>query len=167
MLLVKWISPHIVRWCARFQLNRADTEDVSQSVFQKVWVSFAKFRKDKPGDSFRGWVYTITRHECVDFLKRRASNSVLQDKLLPIEPIPADDTDLRQSAIRLVLEQIVEENANDVTFKAFYRSAVDGLSSTEVAVELNLQSCTVRKHKSRWIKKLRERLQIEFRDLLD
>ena len=47
-----------------------------------------------------------------------------------------------------------EEN----TWRAFWRTAVDGLPAAEVADELNMSSAAVRKAKSRVLQRLREEL---------
>jgi Transposase IS66 family len=39
---------------------------VRQEVFQTVARGIAGFRRDRPGDSFRGWLYTSTRSRLLD-----------------------------------------------------------------------------------------------------
>jgi len=37
-------------------------EDVAQEVFRVAAASIEKFRRERPGDSFRGWLRGITRN---------------------------------------------------------------------------------------------------------
>ncbi len=164
--LVKWIGPFIVRRCRRAGLQAADVEDVSQQVLQNIWTHLASFRKEEPGHSFRGWAYTLTRTRIADF-RRQAPPRNLPGGDLPAMPDPSDATHLLQRAQFLVLQEILAQNANDPGFKAFYRTAVDGLTATAAGEELRMKAWTVRQHRSRWIKRLREKLRDEFGELLD
>jgi len=167
-LLVEWISPFILRWCQRAHFQGSDCDDIAQSVLKKIWASFSSFHKEKPGDSFRAWVYTITRNECRNlFAKQRSDGShTMVDITLPTECEPSEAADLQQRAILLLLQSVTAQYKDDNGFKAFYRTAVDGLTSTEVAAELGMEQATVRQHKSLWIRHLRDRLQVEFTELL-
>jgi len=40
-------------------------------VFRAVYVNLDRFRKDRPEDSFRGWLRTITRNKILDGRVRR------------------------------------------------------------------------------------------------
>ncbi len=70
--LVEWIGPFILSWCRRAGLQPADRDEVSQQALLNVWGRLAAFRKEKPGDSFRGWVYSITRSRILDLWVRAA-----------------------------------------------------------------------------------------------
>jgi RNA polymerase sigma-70 factor (ECF subfamily) len=47
-------------------LQAADAADLGREVFLAVAKGIASFRRDKPGDSFRGWLFGITRNKVVD-----------------------------------------------------------------------------------------------------
>jgi RNA polymerase sigma-70 factor (ECF subfamily) len=164
--LVRWIGPSILRWCRRAGLQPADCDDLAQGVLQTVWLRLATFNKDRAGHTFRGWVYVITRNRIIDLLRRDAP-SQLPTIDLPAAVEPAEAGDLKRRAIALVLQDIVARHAADVGFKAFYRTAVDGCPAPDVARELGLQPWTVRQHKSRWTRRLRDQLKEQFGELLD
>lgn len=63
-------SPLVHGWCRRFGLQDADTLDVGQDVLRSVFLHLDSFRKDRPGDSFRKWLKTMTRNRVLDFLRR-------------------------------------------------------------------------------------------------
>jgi RNA polymerase sigma-70 factor (ECF subfamily) len=164
--LVEWIGVLILRWCRRARLQAADCDEVAQQVLINVWRGLGAFRRDRPGDSFRGWVYTITRN-CIHDLRARRQRDpfpLLTD--LPAEPDPSERDELRQRALRLLLQDVLACNANDLGFRAFYRTAVDGLSGAEVARELGMSAELVRQHKCRWTKRLRDQLREQFGGLL-
>ena len=64
-------------WCtagfARTGLNETDVEDVVQEVFQKVATKLGSFRYERPGGSFRGWLWTISRNKIRDWFRNRGS----------------------------------------------------------------------------------------------
>src|SRR5262245_64505826 len=53
-------APLVYAWCRRAGLQGPDAEDILQEVFLTVARRAAEFRHDRPGDSFRGWLYGIT-----------------------------------------------------------------------------------------------------------
>jgi RNA polymerase sigma-70 factor (ECF subfamily) len=163
--LVNWIGPSILGWCQRARLQPAEIDDVSQHVLQNIWAHLPSFRKDQPNHSFRGWVYTMTRNQIAD-LRRQSALRGLPQVELPVEPDASEAASLLQRAQAVVLQELVAQNAGDAGFKAFYRTAVDGLSASAAADELGLKEWTVRQHRSRWIKRLRDRLHNEFEELL-
>ncbi len=165
--LVQWIGPFILRWCRRAGLQAADCDEVGQQVLMKIWRGFGNFRADQPGHSFRGWVYTITKNCLLDLAAHRHGAPQPLPVAVPAESEPSDARDLRQHALHLLIQKFVADHANDRGFRAFYRTAVDGLTAVEVAQELELNADVVRQHKSRWIKRLRDRLREEFGELLD
>jgi RNA polymerase sigma-70 factor (ECF subfamily) len=165
--LVKWIGPLLLHWCQRAGLQAADGEDVSQQVLLKVWHGLASFRKENAGDSFRGWVYTITRNRIVDWVKKQRPAFSPLPVELPAVADAAEEPDLKQIALQMLIRDAVAQHVNDRGFTAFYRTAVDGLSAVEVGSELGMSADVVRQHKSRWIKRLRDRLGEQFKGLLD
>ena len=52
-------------------LRDDDAADVFQEVFQAVAAHLAGFRRDRAGDTFRGWLRTITRNKVNDHFRRR------------------------------------------------------------------------------------------------
>lgn len=165
--LVRWIGPFVLRWCHGAGLQGSDCDDVSQQVVLNLWNNLGTFRKDRPGDTFRGWVYVITRNCLRDFVARRRT----QPGALPLADIPAEPADdesreLTEGALQLILDGYLAVWRTDTGFQAFYRAAVDGLPAPEVAGELGISAAAVRQHKSRWIKRLREQLAAQFGELL-
>ena len=64
-------SPRVYRWCRRAGLREADAADVGQEVFQAVAGAIGTFHHDQKGDSFRGWLRTITHNKVLDFDRRQ------------------------------------------------------------------------------------------------
>ena len=60
--MVQLYTPLLYQWCARSALQGADADDVLQEVFRAAATHLDGFRRDRPGDSFRGWLRAITRN---------------------------------------------------------------------------------------------------------
>jgi RNA polymerase sigma factor (sigma-70 family) len=55
--------PTILALCRHASLQQADADDVIQQVLLAVYKGIGKLRLDRPGDSFRGWLNTITANK--------------------------------------------------------------------------------------------------------
>src|SRR5262249_34024756 len=64
--LVTLYAPLVLHWCRGGGLREQDVADVFQEVFQAVAAHVANFRRERQGDTFRGWLRTITRNKVYD-----------------------------------------------------------------------------------------------------
>lgn len=69
---------------------------------------------------------------------------------------PTGDLQLQQLTSRALSQVQSEFEAR--TWKAFWRSVVDGVATSQVASELNMTEATVRKSRSRILRRLRQQL---------
>ena len=62
------------RWCTAgagaADLPEQEIADVFQDVFQAVATHIASFRKEREGDTFRGWLRTITQNKVRDHFRK-------------------------------------------------------------------------------------------------
>lgn len=158
-------APLVSRWCAYRGIQEQDAADVSQEVFQAVATGLNDFRRDQPGDSFRGWLRGITRYKILDHFRRRAAGSEAQGgtdaqrKLLEVaqEELPEETQEDLGSLYHRALE-LVRGEFEQRTWEAFWRSAVDGQSPNDIAAAMGLTAVAVRKAKSRVLHRLRQEM---------
>jgi RNA polymerase sigma-70 factor, ECF subfamily len=127
------------------------------------------FRRDQPGDSFRGWLYTITLNKLRDFGRRAArqpagpGGSDALERLLqhPNGDVSSDDSEVQEDhllvyrrAVDLVLGEFEE-----TTRRAFLQVVVDEQAPADVARELGTTANAVYLAKSRVMRRLREELE--------
>ena len=166
--LVALYAPLVFQWCRRWGLQEEDAADVFQEVFQSVAAHLDRFRKERAGDTFRGWLRTITRSKVHDLFRRRArepggvGGSAAQAWMaqLPVPPTP-DEEDIEGRAERGLFRRAMESIAvefEERTWQAFWRTAVEGRSAKDVAAELAMSPGAVRVAKSRVLQRLREEL---------
>ncbi len=163
---VQLYGPLIYRWCRRGRLQPEDAADVIQEVFRTVAVRIHDFRRDRPGDSFRGWLWTITRHKIGHHLRRRqrqpnaAGGSDAQRGMLNLpEQLPDDEESAADfSALVHRAMDLVRVEFADRTWQAFWRTTAEGRTAYDVADELGVTPGAVRMAKCRVLRRLREEL---------
>ena len=166
--MVRLYGPLVYYWCRHCELQAADLADVFQEVFRAVASSINDFQHGSAGQTFRGWLRTITRNKLNDHFRQsrrvplatggstannRWQQFIEQDDDAALIPL-ADERRLLVHRALALLKTDFEER----TWKAFWRTAVDGLPSAQVAEELGMTSAAVRKSKSRVLARLREEL---------
>jgi RNA polymerase sigma-70 factor (ECF subfamily) len=172
--MIDLYAPLVYHWCRRAGLSSEDTADVFQEVFRSVSEHLGNFRKERPGDSFRGWLRIITRNKVNDHFRRRSNEAVAAggtDAQLRLQAIAdanaldeedPSEGDIVRRQLHRVLESIRGE-FEERTWKAFWAVQMDNRTTEEVAAELGQTPATIRKAKFRVLRRLRE----EMGDLLE
>jgi RNA polymerase sigma-70 factor, ECF subfamily len=164
--LVSLYAPLLYHWCRRWKLQEEDLADVFQEVFKTLVVHLAEFRKDRDGATFRGWLFTITRNKVLDHFRKRShdeagggTEAAMRLAQLPA-PDGAPDPEEAEEVRRLYHRglELIRGEFEEKTWQAFWRTAVEGRTPRDVAVELSMTSGAVRVAKSRVLQRLREEL---------
>lgn len=167
--LVTLYAPLVYHWCRRWQLKDEDLADIFQEVFKALVVHIAGFRKKREGDTFRGWLWTITRSKVLDHFRKKgkepegAGGTEAWMRLSQVPaPEAAAETDPGEAEAmrRLFLRglDLIRGDFEERTWQAFWRTAVEGRTPREVAAELSTTPGAVRVAKSRVLQRLREEL---------
>jgi RNA polymerase sigma-70 factor (ECF subfamily) len=168
--LVSLYAPLVYHWCRRWDLQEQDVADVFQEVFQAVAAHIHDFHKTGPGDTFRGWLRTITRNKVHDHFRRlgREPGGVggtdAQRRLAEL-PAPGPAEEDRSAAgddaeRRLFYQglELIRQEFEERTWQAFWRTAVDDRAPKDVGAELGMSPGAVRVAKSRVLQRLRAEL---------
>ena len=165
--MVNIYGPLVYQWCRQRGLDQADSADVLQEVLWAVNAKLADFRLMQRGDSFRGWLWMITRNKIHDHYRRMASRlraaggSAAYAHLQQLAEMPEEEPVVSSNddggVVRRALDAIrVEFTAS--TWQAFWRCTIDGLSAAEVAAEVGTNSHAIRQAKYRVMSRLRQEL---------
>jgi len=130
-------APLVYYWCRKAGVPDRDIADVGQDVFLSVAQKLGGFRRDRPGDTFRGWLRTITCSRIAD-LRRRAGR----------EPQATGGSDAQRP---------------DWYSTAFLRVVVEGHYPADVAADLGKRTSAVYNVKSRILRRLR----VEFAEAIE
>ncbi len=167
--LVTLYAPLVHHWCRRWSLQEEDLADVFQEVFKSLVVHIGEFRREREGDTFRGWLFRITRNKVFDHFRRHGreaeagggTEAWARISQLPApEATEAADPAEAEAMRRLFLRglELIRNEFEERTWQAFWRTSVEGRAPREVALELSMSSGAVRVAKSRVLQRLREEL---------
>ncbi len=171
--LVRLYEQTVYVWCRGAGVSEADAADVSQEVFAAVARHLADFRRERPGDSFRGWLWTITRNKVRDHWRRHvdqvqaSGGTTAQEEMNQVPEVGPPDSeagaeaepgDLYRRALELIRSEFEER-----TCRAFVMVTVEARRPADVAAALGMTPGAVYIAKSRVLKRLRE----EFGELIE
>ena len=179
-------APVIYDLCRRSGIQPSDADDITQEVLHAVSTSIQSFRKQRPEDSFRGWLYRIAQNKVRDHHRRSqrhppavggsdfqlqthavpasdASHEQTLDAVVDQPAAPSLDSTLADAADGLALVRALDLIRNDFQshiWQAFWRVTVGGERAVDVAAELGLTPNAVRQAKFRVMQRLRAELAI-------
>ena len=170
--MVELYTPVVQHWCARGGVRGADAEDVLQEVFQAAARGLSSFRREKAGDTFRGWLRGITRNLVLLHFRRAGrqprarggSDAFVQlQEVADAAALPDEDPEPEISALYRRALELVRAEFEERTWNAFWLTVVESRAPDEIAVGLGVTPAAVRKAKSRVLRRLKE----EVGDLID
>ncbi len=166
-LLSDLYGPLIYHWSRKSGLSPDDSADIVQEVFRSVATSIGRFRKATSTDTFRGWLRTITRNKILDHLRAYmhrpksigGTDAHIRFLAAADERIRAKrDSSISESgktSLDVALDCVRSQFSNR-TWRAFWLSMLDQLTSREIGDELGMSAGAVRLGKSRVLRRLRE-----------
>lgn len=172
--MVSVYGPVVRYWIRHAGLAGSDLADVFQEVFIAVSRNIANFEREDGKAKFRAWLKTVTMSRVNDHFRRQGKQPVAyggSTAMMRLGEVEGDagsaddeadgDAALEQSEDAFLAQrslQMVKGEFRKRTWLCFYRTAVDGRTSQEVAEELGISALAVRKAKSRVMQRLKEAL---------
>lgn len=166
--LVALYGPLVLRWARTYLPTQADAEDVVQEVFRSVFLGIDRFRKERPTDRFRSWLWSIMRRRVVDHYRRNegeiraAGGDDATAALLNVRDVPLDDPEEEASFVSEVILralELVRAEFEERTWQACWRTTVDGESAADVGAALGMSTGAVYIARSRVLKRLKGELE--------
>lgn len=161
--MVRLFGPFVyqsIRKISRNGLQPHDITDVSQEVFLGATESINTYQhsQESPG-SFRRWLYGIARFKVLQFYRTNSRVPIAIDN---IDELPQWDSELALDEIEGEGEiwtlqkgrtykaiEIVRTKSENHTWQAFWRTAVNGEESADVAEDLGMSAKSVRQARYR------------------
>jgi RNA polymerase sigma-70 factor (ECF subfamily) len=162
---VQLYAPVLYGYLRKAGLQDADAADLTQMCLRQVALHIGSLEYAAPGDSFRGWLFTIVRNKLRDFQDRprhlvQGSGDSAVQRLLDNQPAPEPseaetwEREYRCSLFAWAAEQ-VRPTVQPSTWEAFRLTAVEGKSGAEAADRLGMTIAAVYLAKSRIMMRLR------------
>ena len=168
-------GPVVYRWARAKGLQSTDASDIGQEVFRVVAAKIQEFRRDRPGDTFRGWLWTITHHKIGDYFRAQnrqpggvggsTARTLIHE--LPedlTEATSAGEDDASEHEILHRALALIRVEFAETTWQAFWRTTVEGRSTDQTAADLGLSAGAVRQAKYKVLRRLRAEMREESND---
>jgi len=159
-------GPRIYRLALRLMENEADAEDVMQETFLSAFKAIDKF---EARSSLGTWLYRIAHNAAMMRLRRPFPPTLSVDQSLdesdPTLPVPQQlydwcclpEKDFETGEVRLVLESAIS-TLSPTLRSVFVLRQLEGMSTEETAVSLELSTDVVKTRLRRARLRLREEL---------
>lgn len=158
--------PLILGWLNRQGVPACDLEDLSQEVLLSVVKHLPSFQHSGRRGAFRTWLRTVVCSRTTDYWRAIDTGALARGgsgATAALQQISDPDSALNrqwdEEHDRYVLDcllDLIEEEFEPLTLKAFRRLALDGVRGAEVAQELGLSVAAAYVAKSRVLQRIRE-----------
>jgi RNA polymerase sigma-70 factor (ECF subfamily) len=158
--------PLIIGWLNRQGVPAVDLEDLCQDVLLSVVQHLPGFEHSGQRGAFRSWLRTIVCSRTCDYWRAAfagapasggsAAAAALQEIADPDSDLNRQWDDEHDRYVLRCLLDLVEQEFQPTTLRAFRRLALDGASGAEVAGELGLSVAAVYVAKSRVLQRIRQ-----------
>ena len=132
-------SPKLYGFALKYFKNEADAEELVQEVFVKVWENHQSLKSEL---SFKSYLFTIALNHIRKYFNKKVTSlrylESLQNDPEFSDQVTSDDYETTLRQIYRIIEQMPERRR-----EIFLKSKLEGKSSKQVAVELNISPGTV------------------------
>jgi len=158
-LIYKKYSRKLYAFGLKYLRSTAETEELVQSVFLKIWENYKNLKKES---SFKSYLFTIAYNDiCKLFRKRNYLQKFVGDTLYENTQSSSETEDGIDYQFVLERVQQIVEKLPEKQKNIFLKSRQEGKSTKEIAEEVGLSPGTVDNYISESLKFIRSRLQNE------
>lgn len=149
-----WFDP-VYYYARRFLDNDQDAEDVTSTVFQKLWS-----HKGEPFESLnhlKAFLYAVTRNDCLNHIKLLKRRTDRELEVIRRLENWEEDAFASHEFIAEMMKQIdiAIENLPPQAARIFKLAYLEGKDNHEIAALLDINEHTVRNQKSHALRLLR------------
>ena len=158
--------PLIIGWLNRQGVPARDLEDLSQDILLTVVKHLPTFQHSGRRGAFRSWLRTIVCSRTTDYWRAidastqasggSGATAALQQLADPDSSLNRQWDEEHDRYVLDCLLDLVEEEFEPATLRAFRRLALDGASGAEVGEELGMAVAAVYGAKSRVLQRIRQ-----------
>jgi RNA polymerase sigma-70 factor (ECF subfamily) len=158
--------PLILGWLNRQGVPARDVEDLGQDILLNVVKHLPDFQHSGRRGAFRSWLRTIVCNRTTDYwraIDACTTASGGSGATAALQQVADPDSDLNRQwdeehdhYVLTCLLEMVEQEFEPTTLRAFRRLALEGASGAEVAQELGVSVTAVYVAKSRVLQRIRQ-----------
>jgi RNA polymerase sigma-70 factor (ECF subfamily) len=148
----------LYRWARSWGLQSADVSDVIQDVLVVLLRELPSYRPS-PNARFRSWLWTVTRNRVRSLRRQRFPATELDaDETAAPDPSAAHEAAEELALLTRRAAELLQNDFQPATWKAFWETAVVGRGGQEVAGELGMTVGAVYAARFRVQQRIREEL---------
>lgn len=151
-------APRLQYFAENLIRNKEEAEEIVSTVFLNLPKASARLTSV---DHIKASLYISAKNKCVDYLRRKVTQQKQQlhyesyvSKAVEPEESPAERIFLRAELIDSIHKEMKKLPGN--CRRVFELAYMDGLSTHEISVKLNINTSTVHSHRFRAINHLRK-----------
>lgn len=137
---VNLYTPMLLHWASKQGFQDSDSSDLVQDILIKLLSKLPHYQRGA-GQSFRGWLFTVTRNQARDYRRRVATRPLPTTDDFPDnghEPLE----DLHEGEYRKLLVsralELIRGDFNETSWAAFKFLMLDGRPAKAIATELQI-----------------------------
>lgn len=158
-VLFKLYRSKLLYIASQYVTNKQDAEEIIQNIFIKVWS------KKNIQSNINGYLYSMTKNACLDFLRSKKQQLHLDNNLSQLEASINYEALSDDSASLIIEKELNEAILNSIEFlpqkckDVFVKSRIEGLKHKEISAEMNISTKTVENHITKALKYLKVSLK--------
>jgi RNA polymerase sigma-70 factor (ECF subfamily) len=161
---VELYAPLVYGYARKQGLQDADAADLSQDVLGAVAAGAGRLDYDPRRGAFRNWLFTVVRRKLSNRRRSQRSrpegNASTTQRFLEQYPAPADieaewEAEWQRQLFAWACAQ-ARRDITELTWQAFWRTAIAEQPGKQVAAELGLSVAAVYRARSRVLARLKE-----------
>ena len=152
-------GPLILLWCHTAKVPANDSEDIRQVVWGAVLQGLDGFSREKPSDTFRGWLRGITRYKICDYWRDKSKEPNTAEFDLGIVEDLFSDAELLDDEKQVLVNTVIDYIARkykEHNWRAFVLVKGHEMDRHLVAEQLGITKDSVDSAVSRIGKKLEQ-----------
>jgi RNA polymerase sigma-70 factor (ECF subfamily) len=90
----------VYRFIVKNIRHQEDAQDIVQSAFEKLWVNRTQVLPEKA----KSYLFTVAYHQMIDHIRKSNKMTLVEETVIPQQPIRQEDAELKQILMRAVNE---------------------------------------------------------------
>ena len=151
-------GPLLRSYALRFTRSAADTEEILQDTFVRIWLYRDKITEI---DNLNAWIYKVAGRVCLNYLRSRSNEEKRKEHLKYTGTDPTDPYTPAELMQVQEINRVVHTAVNRMSSKRreiYELNRLHGLKPAEIASRLSIPLGTVKNHLSAALKEIRDEL---------
>lgn len=150
-------APRLKAYAFKFTHSVADTEEILQESFLKIWLHREKLPQIT---QLQAWIYKVVARECLQWLRKQAGWQKQVDKMVDYHitaTVSTPEEIVKWQELSAAIQTAIEK-LPAIRQKIYLQNREQGLKPAAIALALQMPVGTVKNHLSAAVRSIREHL---------